>query len=306
MSIMPNRQREAFIKHRALILMMVPGLAWFFIFRYLPMFGILIGFKEFNLMKGILGSPWANPWYKYFLRFFESNYFFQLIRNTLLISFGKLFWGMVPSILLALTLSECRNLLYKKVVQTVSYMPHFLSWVIIYALVYSLCTQNGGLINQILIQITGKPIEILSNPRLFRWIIYFTAAWQSWGWGAIVYLAAIAGIDPNLYDAAMMDGAGRLQRVWHVTIPHIVSVMVFMLIMRLGRVMDAGFEHIFVFYNPLVYGVGDIIDTWVFRMGLEQRAFSLAGAVGLFKSIIGCTLVLTTNRIAKHWGQGIW
>jgi putative aldouronate transport system permease protein len=293
-------------KYRTLYLIMIPGLAWFFVYRYLPMFGIVIAFKDYSVFKGVIDSPWVSPWYRHFVQFFRSPYFVQLLSNTLIISFGKILFSVVPSIFLAIVLSECRFLRFKKVVQTLSYMPHFLSWVIVYALVYALLSQNGGFLNQIIQNMRGEPIDFLANPAYFRWLLLFSESWQSAGWGAIIYLAAITSIDPELYDAAYIDGASRIQRIIYITIPGMASVIIYVLILRIGRVLNAGFEHVFVFYNPRVYEVGDIFDTWVFRVGLEQRNYGLASAVGLFKSIIGFVLVILTNRVARAHGRGLW
>ncbi len=289
-----------------LYLLMAPGLAWFLVYRYAPMAGIVMAFKNFNLTKGIFGSPWADPIYKHFLAFFTSPYFGQLMSNTLLISLGKMVFSIGPSLVLAILLSECRNPAFNKIVQTVTYLPHFLSWVIIYAIFYALLTQNGGLVSAWINRTTGKNIEFLADPQWFKPLLYISESWQSAGWGAVIFLAAIAGIDPQLYEAATIDGATRFQRVRHITFPAIATVFVFVLVTRVGRVMDAGFDHVFNFYNQRVYSTGDIIDTWVFRVGLEQMRYSLGSAVGLFKSTIGFVLVVATNRVARKFGRGIW
>ena len=226
--------------------------------------------------------------------------------NTLLISFGKMFFSIGPSVGLAILLSECRNPAFKRVVQTVTYLPHFLSWVIIYAIFYALLTRNGGLVAAWVYRITGKQIEFLADPRWFKPLLYISEAWQSAGWGAVIFLASIAGIDPQLYEAATIDGANRFQRVRHITFPAIATVFIFVLVTRVGRVMDAGFEHVFNFYNQRVHSSGEIIDTWVFRVGLEEIRYSLGSAVGLFKSTIGFALVIATNRVARKLGRGIW
>jgi putative aldouronate transport system permease protein len=178
--------------------------------------------------------------------------------------------------------------------------------VIIYAVFYALLSQNGGFVSTIITSLTGARVEIISSPALFRWILFASDMWQSAGWGAIIFLAAITTIDPALYEAARIDGAGRLQMIRLITLPCIAPVIIFVLITRVGRVLDAGFEQVFIFYNPLVYSTGDIFDTWVFRVGLEQRAFSLAAAVGLFKSIIGFALIVGTNKVARRFGRGLW
>ncbi|PYI55957.1 ABC transporter permease [Paenibacillus flagellatus] len=286
--------------------MLLPGLLWLIVYKYVPMYGAVIAFKDFRVSEGILGSPWAQPWNKHFLFFFHSPYFTQLLGNTLIISFYKLVFGIVPPIAMALLLHECRFVPIRRFVQTLSYMPHFLSWVIVYGILIALLSQTTGLVNRWLTGSGHAAIPFLQSPDWFRTILVGSEIWQDLGWGAVIYLAAIAGIDPSLYEAARVDGAGRLRTMWSVTLPGIRNVVFLLLILRLGRFLDAGFEQIYIMYNIHVYPVADIIDTWVFRTGLEQMNFSLAAAVGLFKSAIGLLLVLGSNRLAKRWGGQIW
>lgn len=293
-------------KYRALYAMMLPALIYYFIYRYIPMYGLLIAFKDYSFADGIMGSPWAKPWYGHIQFFVESPYFMQLLGNTLLISCYKLVFGTVPPIVLALALNECKLGWYKRLVQTLSYMPHFLSWVIIYGILLALLSENSGLFNRWITESGGKTIPFLTSTEWFRSILVGSDIWQNLGWGAIIYLAAMSGIDPTLYEAARVDGAGRIRMMWHITLPGIRNVIVLLLILKLGHIMDAGFEQIFVLYNIQVYPVADIIDTWVYRTGLQQLNFSLAAAVGLFKSLIGLVLVLGANRMARRWGEGIW
>jgi putative aldouronate transport system permease protein len=293
-------------KFRAFYLMLLPGLIWYLIFRYLPMYGVVIAFKDFNPSQGILGSPPADPWYKHFAIFFRSPYFTQLLANTFIISLSKIAFGMFPPLILALLLNECRAGWFRRWVQTLSYMPHFLSWVIIYGILLALFGQTSGLINRWIIDAGGRAIPFLTSPDYFRGVVVLSDIWQNLGWGAIIYLAAIAGIDPALYEAGRVDGANRLQLIWNITIPGIRNVFILLLILRVGYILDAGFEQIYILYNPQVYRVADILDTWVFRTGLEQLNFSLAAAVGLFKSVIGMLLVITANHLAKRWEGGIW
>ncbi|WP_248927497.1 ABC transporter permease [Paenibacillus hamazuiensis] len=291
---------------RAFYAMLLPGVIYYVIFRYIPMYGVIIAFKDFNMMEGIVGSSWADPWYKHFQAFYESPYFSQLLTNTLLISFYKLIFGMFPPILMALLLNECRVRWFKSLIQTLTYMPHFLSWVIILGILIALFSQNSGIVNRWIVEAGGQSIPFLTSTDYFRSILVGSEIWQNIGWGAIIYLAAIAGIDPTLYEAARVDGASRLNMIWHITLPGIRSVIVMLLILKLGHIMDAGFDQIYILYNIQVYPVADILDTWVFRTGLQQLNFSLASAVGLFKSAIGLALVLISNRLARRWGEGIW
>ncbi|WP_240941266.1 ABC transporter permease subunit [Paenibacillus sp. HB172176] len=286
--------------------MLLPGILYFIVFRYFPMYGVLIAFKDYAILDGITSSPWANPWYKHFEGFYHSPYFNQLLTNTLLISVYKLVWGTIPPILFALLLNECRIKWLRSLVQTLTYMPHFLSWVIIFGILIALLSQNGGWVNRWIVESGGDSIPFLTSTDYFRSILVSSEVWQNLGWGAIIYLAAIAGIDPTLYEAARVDGAGRLRMIWHITLPGIRSVIVLMFILKLGHLLDAGFDQIYILYNVQVYPVADILDTWVYRTGLQQLNFSLASAVGLFKSVIGLVLVLGANKIANRWGEGIW
>ncbi|RAV21334.1 ABC transporter permease [Paenibacillus contaminans] len=293
-------------RYRALYLMLLPGLLYYAVYQYGPMYGVVIAFKDYNVIKGVMNSPWADPWYKHFKAFYDSPYFMQTLSNTFLISVYKLVWGMPPGIILAILLNEVRHSLFKRFVQTVSYLPHFLSMVIVYGLMIALLSQTDGLVNQWVKELTGTTIPFLQSTDWFRTLLVTSGIWQHVGWSAIIYLAAIAGIDPTLYEAARCDGAGRLRMMWHITLPGIRAVILLLLVLRLGHILDAGFEQIYIMYNVHVYPVADIIDTWVFRTGLEQMAFSLATAVGLFKSLIGLVLIIGANRLAKRWGGAIW
>lgn len=293
-------------KFRVFYLMLLPGLVWYMIYKYFPMYGVIIAFKDFSVINGITGSDWADPWYKYFRQFYNSPYFWELMRNTFLISVYKIFFGTVPPILFALLLNECRIQWLKRLVQTLSYMPHFLSWVIVYGIAIAFLSQTSGLVNRWIADAGGQPIDFLTSTEWFRSILVGSDIWRDLGWSAIIYLAAMAGIDPALYEAAKVDGAGRFRMIWNITLPGIRSVIILLLILKLGHIMDAGFEQIYIMYNIRVYPVADVIDTWVFRTGLQQMNFSLAAAVGLFQSAIGLILILATNRLANKWGEGIW
>lgn len=291
---------------RMLYLMLLPGILYYSIYKYGPMFGAVIAFKDFNIGQGIWHSPWADPWYKHLRYFYESPYFLKLLGNTLLISLYKLLWGIPPGILFAVLLNEIRQAAFKRVVQTVTYLPHFLSWVIVYGMLLVLLSERTGLINVWLRENFDFTIPFLTSNEWFRSVLVGSEVWKEFGWNAIIYLAAIAAIDPSLYEAARVDGAGRLRLIWHVTLPGIRSVIILLLIIRLGNILEAGFDQIFIMYNVQVYPVADIIDTFVFRTGLEQFNFSLASAVGLFKSVIGLILVVAANHLARRWGDGIW
>ncbi|WP_135556706.1 ABC transporter permease [Paenibacillus cymbidii] len=286
--------------------MLLPGVVYYILFKYVPMYGVIIAFKQFSILDGITGSEWASPWYKHFQEFYQSPFFIQLLRNTIVISVYKLVIGTIPPIALALVLNECRTAWFKSLVQTLTYMPHFLSWVIIYGILLALMSENSGLFNRWIQELGGSSVSFLTSTRYFRSILVGSEIWKDLGWGAIIYLAAIAGIDPTLYEAGKVDGVGRMRSMWHITLPGIRNVIVLLFILKLGHLLDAGFDQIYVLYNILVYPVADILDTWVYRTGLQQLNFSLASAVGLFKSVIGLVLVLGANKIANKWGEGIW
>lgn len=291
---------------KVLYLMMLPGLTFYIVYKYMPMYGVIIAFKEFNFSEGLMGSPFADPWYKYFKQFVESPYFGQLIGNTFIISVYKIIFGTIPPIIMALLLYECKGKRFKSFIQTLSYMPHFLSWVIIYGISIAFFSETSGVVNKWIKEAGFDSIPFLTSTEWFRGILIGSEVWKDLGWGAIIYLAAMASIDSTLFEAARVDGAGRFRQIWHITLPGIRSVIILLLILKLGHILDAGFEQIYIMYNINVYPVADIIDTWVFRTGLEQMNFSLASAVGLFKSGIGLLLVIGSNQLAKRWGENIW
>ncbi|RAV12959.1 ABC transporter permease [Paenibacillus contaminans] len=292
------------IKYRYRYLLIAPGLLYVLLFRYGPMYGIIVAFQNYNGFKGISGSEWVG--FKWFLTFFNGPDFWHLMRNTLVISLMKISFGMAPDIVMAVLLNEARSRWFKRSVQTLTYMPHFLSWIIIYGIVLAFLSTSSGLVNHWLKDSGFNPVPFLTSNEWFRWILVFTDIWKDLGWGAIIYLAAIAAIDPQLYEAAVMDGANKARQMWHITLPGIRNIFILMLTLRLGNVLDAGFTQIFAMYNPLVYDSVDIIDTWVYRAGIIENRVGLATAVGLFKSVIGLILVISANRVAKKFDSQIW
>lgn len=285
-------------KYRWLFLMMLPGLIYFILFRYWPLWNAQIAFKDFKPLLGVEASPFAG--FKHFVVFFKSFYFTQLITNTLIISLLKLVLGMPMAIILALSLYESMFKRLAGLVQTISYMPHFLSWVIMFGILLVLLSPGEGLINEIIKANGGKPIAFLTSPAWFRVVLIGSDIWKETGWSTIIYLAALMAIDPTLFEAAAVDGASRLQRIWHISLPGIAGTVVVVTLLRLGNILDAGFQQVFVLYSLPVYSVGDIIDTWVYRQGILEFQLSLATAVGLFKGTIGLLLVLFSNIIAKR------
>ncbi|MDF2958924.1 MAG: sugar transporter permease [Paenibacillus sp.] len=288
--------------------LILPGMLYFLIFDYIPMFGVIIAFKDISPFEGvqaIFTGEWVG--FKHFIRFWNSYYFWNVMRNTLLISLYKLFFGFPASIILALLLNELRHAVFKRVVQTISYLPHFISTVVVAGLVMMVLSTDRGLINAIVVFFGGEPIHFLGDPDYFRKILVVSHVWQSIGWGSILYLAAMSGIDPGLYEAAKMDGASRYRQMWHITLPGITHVIVIMLIFSIGGLLNAGFEKVLLLYSPAVYEVADIIDTYVYREGLLSLNYSFATAVGLFKNVLAMFLILGANFMAKKMNQtGIW
>ncbi|MBR0219259.1 MAG: sugar ABC transporter permease [Clostridia bacterium] len=294
-------------KHLALSLMFVPVIVYFVIFKYIPMGGIVIAFKNYKISQGIWGSAWCGL--DNFTKAFNTPTFARAVRNTLEISGLKLLFGFPAPIILALMLNEVSHVRFKKTVQTITYLPHFLSWVVLAGMFQQLLSPNNGAVNALLKQFFGveESIYFLGNNKYFRGTLIVTDIWKNVGWSSILYLATISGIDPSLYEAATVDGASRWQCTRYITIPSLVSTIVIMLILSIGSIMDAGFDQVFNLYNSAVYQTGDIIDTYVYRYGLGDMKYSLATAVGLFKNVIAFVLVVGTNMITrKISGEGIW
>jgi putative aldouronate transport system permease protein len=294
-----SRLGKALHKHRWMYLLLILPVVYFVIFQYLPLWNAQIAFKDFKPLLGVWKSPFTG--FDHFLTFFKSFYFEQLIANTILISLLKLFFGIPMAIILAIALYETSFKRFRTLVQTVAYLPHFLSWVIMFGVLLMLLSPGDGLVNAIIRSTGGKPITFLSSPDWFRLVVVASDIWKETGWGTIIYLAALMGIDPTLFEAAQVDGASRLQRIWHISLPGILPVVAILTMLRLGHILNAGFNQIFVLYSLPVYSVGDIIDTWVYRQGILEFQFSLATAVGLFKGVIGLVLVLVANRLAKRF-----
>lgn len=281
-------------------LLALPGIALLLVFRYLPMYGILISFKDFNVIKGILGSDWVGV--ENFTRLMSSSEFTRSFFNTLLLSMLRIVFGMPLPILLAILLNEVRNMPYKRTVQTIVYIPHFISWVVVAGIFMDLLSPSTGLVNRVIEAFGGQPIFFMTNPRWIRSVIIASDLWKETGWGAIIYLAAIMGIDPQLYQAAAIDGAGRLRQTWHITLPELAGTFVVLLIMNLGGIMHANFDQIYNMYNPQVYGQIDIIDTYVFRTAFNTLDFGYTTAAGLFTQVIGCVLLVGSNTVVKRLG----
>lgn len=296
----------AFIrKNMEMYLLMVPGLVFLILFKYTPMYGILIAFQDFNIFDGISGSKWVGL--ANFEKLVHTEEFYQVFRNTLLISLYKIVILFPIPIFIAIVLNEVKRIFFKRVVQTVIYLPHFLSWVIIGGLFINILSPSGGIVNNVISAFGGTPISFMMDNHWFRSVLVFSAGWKEAGWNAIVFIAAIAGIEQEMYEAAVIDGAGRIKQIIYVTIPGIASTIILMFILRLGNVLEAGTEQILVLYNAVVYDTADVIGTYVYRVGIGKMDYSFSTAVGLFNSVVGFILIVSGNALSKKiLNKGIW
>lgn len=295
-SIWPELKRDKY-----LYLLALPGILFFIIFKYIPITNLIIGFQNYSPYQGVFGSEWVG--FEHFARFFSNPDFWILLRNTLGISVMNLVFFFPAPIILALMMNEVRSQLMKRMVQSLIYIPHFLSWVLIYGLTYLMFSQSEGLFNKLLVAIDKDTIDILSNPKYFWGLLTAQSIWKEVGWGTIIFLATIAGVDPQQYEAAVMDGAGRFRRMWHITLPAMRNVIIILFILRLGTIMDTGFEQVYLMMNAAVTQVAEVFDTYVYRVGIRQGEFSYSTAIGLFKSVIGVILVVAANKVAKRFGE---
>jgi putative aldouronate transport system permease protein len=298
-------RRMWFFRH--VYLLMLPGLLYYLVFHYVPMWGIIVAFQDFRPWNGLFNSPWVG--FDNFAQFFNGPYFWRLIKNTLVISGLNLLFVFPAPLILALLLNEVRPAWYKRSIQTISYYPHFVSWIVVGGLLIYLFSVNVGFVNHMLTALGLPPARVLGSSSSFLPLVVGSAIWKDVGWGAIIYLAAVAGISPELYEAATVDGANRWQRMVHVTLPGLIPVVVVLLILRVGHILDVNFLQILILVgnDASLYEVGDVIDTWVYRTGFFQQQFSLATAVGLFKGVIGLALVFFANRITRRLtDSGLW
>jgi putative aldouronate transport system permease protein len=304
----PVTKKVSMKNYKFYYFLMLPGLIYFLIYKYLPMAGIIVAFKDvmpFDGLNRMITAPFVGL--KHFRNFFSSIYFFQLVRNTLILSFMYLCVGFPCPVVLSLLINEVKSLPFKKTFQTISYLPHFLSMVVVAGMVRNMLSPSSGLVNAVITFLGGEEIFFLGDNRYIRWVITWTSVWQEIGWGSIIYLAALTGVHEELYEAAIVDGANRGQQMWHISIPSILPIISIMLILQVGRLMDAGFDRVYLLYNPMVYENADIIDTYVYRKGLTEMQYSYSTAVGLFKSAIAFALITFSNWFAKKAGQeGLW
>lgn len=284
-------------KYKNLYVMFLPALVGFTLFRYIPAIGgFAVALTDYNVIEGFFHSSWAGG--RFFLQFFKDPFFLRLIRNTLLIGFYGLLFGFPAPIILALLLNEVKHGTFKRVTQSISYLPHFVSTVVLVGMMYTLLGAEG-IVNQLLKSIGIGRMDFVGSPQWFRPLYIGSGIWQGIGWGSIIYLAALTGINPELYEAATIDGAGRFQQAMRITIPGIAPTVTIMLIFAVGGMISVGFEKVYLMYNPGIYNVADVIETYVYRRGIENMQFSYAGAVGLFSSVIGLILIVTANYMSR-------
>ena len=292
-------------KNLWLYVMFFPVVVYYIIFKYSPMFGIVIAFKDYNAFRGIWASEWVG--FKHFINFFESPYFWRLIRNTFLISFYGLVWGFPAPVILALLLNEFKDGPFKKITQTITYLPHFVSTVVIVSILVSMLSPSNGVINNLIEALGGTRTYFMNDPKYFRTIYTAMGIWQGVGWGSIIYLAALTGVDSELYEACLIDGGGRLRQTWHITLPGIASTIIIQLIFRVGNLLTVGSDTIILMYNPATYETADVLSTSVYRRGLVEADYSFSTAVGLFNSIIALILLTTTNKLSKTFSEtSLW
>lgn len=298
------RVKKDWMRNRSLYLMIIPVLIFFILFHYKPMYGAIIAFKDYTPALGIAESPWVG--WDNFTRFFSSVYFGRLIRNTILLSFYSLLFGFPAPIILALLLNEVKNKKFKGLTQTVTYLPHFISMIVVTGMLVDF-SMTSGLFNDIIELFGGERSPLLQNPDLYRTIYVASGIWQEIGWGSIIYLSALSGVDSQLYEAAQIDGAGKWKQLIHVTLPGIAPTIIIMFILKMGTLMNMGYEKTILLYNPATYETADIISSYIYRIGLLEQDWSYSTAIGLFNSVINLGLLLLTNKIARKCGEtSLW
>ncbi|WP_423227502.1 ABC transporter permease [Paenibacillus filicis] len=303
--VQPRRFQRMWHKNKYLWLLFLPCLLYYLVFRYAPMFGLVITFKNYNLFKGIWASDWVG--FKYYRMFLENPDFLLLMKNTFVLGVCNLAFGFPAPILLALLLNEVKVVVFKRFVQTVSYLPHFISNVIVASMVIMFLSPTGGTINRMIEALGFEPINFMMHPELFRGIYVLSEIWQHIGWETIIYLAALTAVDPQLYEAASMDGAGRMRKLWHVTLPGISFAIVITLILNIGSVLEIGFEKVFLLQNPAIYETADIISTYVYRIGIVQGNFSYGASIDLFMGIISLIFICSANYISRRVSEtSLW
>lgn len=300
--------RDYIVRDRYLILMFLPVFIYYIVFSYLPMTGLVMAFQNFKLGKGVMGlytGKWVGM--QWFNQFFNSAFAWRLIRNTFLLSFYSLIFGFPIPIIFAVCITQLRSKGIQKTAQVVTYLPYFISTVVVVGMMYNFLSPSSGIINQLIMRAGGSAQNFMSDPSWFRRLYVLSGSWQSFGFNSIIFVAAIMGISPDLYEAMVVDGANRRQQVWHLVLPMISDTVVLLLIMSLGNILSVGFEKVYLMYTPAVYETGDVIATYVYRQGIENKNFSYAAAVGLFNSVVGFVLVCCSNFTTRRMtGASLW
>lgn len=296
---------DHFRREWQIYVMLLPTIIWFLVFLYKPMYGLQIAFKDYSIFRGVDGSPWIG--WEHFETLFSNDQFIRAVKNTITISFYNLLFGFPAPIILALMFNEVLHASYKRTAQTIVYLPHFISSVIIAGIVITAFSPTVGVINAVIGWFGLDPIYFLTQPQWFRPIFVGTGIWQEAGFGSIVFLAAIAGVNPSLYESAAMDGANRWQMMWKITIPSILPTILIMLIIRIGNIMEVSFELVVLLYQPSTYETADVVNTWVYRQGLQSGQYDLAAAAGLFNAVVAFVLVMTANTLSRRFSRtSLW
>jgi len=303
--VCPSTLAVKFKKSIPVYMLLLPGMLLLLLFHYWPIFGIMIAFKDFSPFKGVLGSDWAGL--KYFTYFLTDGNFWRVMRNTIFINLCQLVFGFPMPIIFALLLNELWRDRFKKIVQTISYLPHFISWVVAAGIVTTLLSPSTGVMNKAFALFGMEPIYFLAKSQYFVTILVISGIWKNFGMTAVYYIASLSSIDPQLYEAAAIDGAGRLKQTWHITLPGLRNIVIVLLVLQMGHMFTIGFEQIFLLYNPLVYDVGDVISTYTYRLGIEKTQYSLTSAIGFTQSVVNFVLVYSANRLSKSIaGWSLW
>ena len=289
-------------RDRWLYVMLIPILVYFIIFKYIPMFGTVIAFKEFRISDGIFGSQWAGL--KYFNRLFQSSDFYNILFNTLRLSFFSILFGFPLPVILSIMLNEIGNTKFKRTIQSIIYIPHFISWIVLGGIIVSLLSPSDGLVNIIIRALGGQGIYFMSDNTWWQVVFVISGIWQSVGWGTIIYLAAISGISPEMYEAATIDGAKKLTQIWHITLPSLRNTIAIMFILRMGSVLQVGFEQVYSLQNDMVLGVSEVISTYEYRLGIQGLQYSATTALGLFKGVINLIMIGAANLIVTRLSDG--
>ncbi|MFF2091344.1 ABC transporter permease [Paenibacillus sp. NPDC058174] len=300
------KERWAYLnKYKALYFISIPGILYFLLFKYVPLFGSVMAFQDYNIFKGYLGSPWVGL--EHFQKMFQYTDFLRILKNTLLLAFYSLAISFPVPIILALLLNEIRKVLFKRVLQTVFYMPHFLSWVVIGGIAIEILSPRSGIVNNIITAMGFEPIYFMGEESYIRTILVSSGVWKDAGWGTIIYLAALTSINPELYEASEIDGAGRWKQTMSITLPALMPTITILFLLQIGHFMDFGFERVSIFLNTLNSGKGEILDTYIYTVGLLDRQYSYTTAIGLFKSVVGLVLIMTGNTLSKKMtGEGLY